>query len=254
MRIKLALALLLVATSASALTERHVHQTLNLDPNGRFSLDTHNGSVTITTWNQAKVDIDARIEAGDSDALQEDIDATEIRISGGGSSVDVQSNYDRIGWRHSGWIFGGESRSLPPVHYTISVPATAMVRIEDHNASVRVTGLQGDLRVNGHNGSIEVANHSGAANITAHNGDVHLEFARFSKPTQIETHNGTIDIKVPSDARFELDASGHHLGVDSDLPITVRETNRDSYRGNVNGGGALLKIETHNGSVRLRRS
>ncbi|MBV9071793.1 MAG: hypothetical protein JO231_23995, partial [Acidobacteria bacterium] len=149
----LAALLLFITTAASALTERRVHQTLNLDPTGRFSLNTHNGSITINTWNRPSVEIDARIDPGESDH-QEDVDAVDVRISGGGSSVRVETNYDKVPYRSSSWWFGGNNRTLPPVHYTISVPASAVVDIDDHNATVRVSGLAGDLRVSSHNGRV----------------------------------------------------------------------------------------------------
>ena len=249
----LAALFLFTATAASALTERRVQKTLNLDPTGRLSVNTHNGSITINTWNRASVEIEARIDPGESD-YQEDVDAVEVRISGGGSSVRIETNYDKVPYRTSSWWFGGNNRTLPPVHYTISAPATAVVDIDDHNASVRVTGLSGDLKVSSHNGRVDIENHSGGADITAHNGAIRLEYARFAKAAEIETHNGSIDVRLPSDARFNVDARGHHLGVDSDFPVTTREYGRDAYTGNVNGGGALLRISTHNGSVRLRRS
>ena len=246
-----AAAVLLFAATASA--DRRVHQTVNLDPTGTFSLDMHNGSVTITTWNQPRVEIDAVVEPGRY-GYEEDVDKVEIRISGSGRSVRVVTNYDAVGYHKSGWLFGDNNRVLPPVRYTISLPASASVDIEDHNATVRVAGLNGDLRVTAHNGSVDVDNHAGSVDLTAHNANVTVEFARFAKPASLETHNGSIDVRLPRDSRFNLDASGHRLGVDSDFPVVARHLDRSSYVGEVNGGGSRLRIETHNGSVRLRRS
>ncbi len=248
----LILAMFLFTGSALAVTDRNVHQVLNLSNSGRLTLVTHNGSVTITTWNQPKIDIAARIEQGDSD-YPEDVQNVDVRISGTGSSVRVETNYDAIPWRRIGW-FAGNERTLPPVHYTISLPATASVEIEDHNAVVRLTGLQGDVRVSAHNGRIVVVDHAGSATINAHNAEVEVGFSRFARPSEIETHNGTIDVRLPRDARFNVNASGHHIGVDSDFPVVARQLSRDSYVGGVNGGGPELRISTHNGSLRLRRS
>jgi opacity protein-like surface antigen len=245
------LAMLLLATAASA-ADRRVQQTVNLNPNGRFSLVTHNGSVTVSTWNQPRVQIDAVIEPGPS-GYDEDVAKVDIRISGSGSSVDVVTDFDRVGYHSTGW-FLGTNRVLPYVHYTISLPATASVEIEDHNATVRVARLTGDLRVSAHNGRIEISEHAGATDITAHNADVRVEFARFAKEAEVETHNGAIELRLPSEARFNLDARGHHLGVDSDFPVVARQLDRNSYVGEINGGGTRLRISTHNGSVRLRRS
>ena len=243
---------LLLATAASA-ADRRVHETANLDPSGRFSLVMHNGTVTVTPSNQSRVTIDATIEPGEI-GYDEDVDKVDIRVSGSGSSVHVDTNYDRVGYHRTGWLFAGDQRVLPPVHYTISLPSTASLEIEDHNATVRVTGMSGDVRISAHNGRIEANELGGAADITAHNADVRVGFTRFGKASEIETHNGSIDVRLPSDARFDIDARGHHLGVDSDFPVVARDLDRDTYVGNVNGGGARLRISTHNGSVRLRKS
>jgi len=248
----LAAAVLFVAAAASA-ADRRIHQVVNLDPTGTFSLDMHNGSVTVTTWNQPRVQIDAVVEPG-TNGFDEDVDKVDIRISGSGRSVRVETNYDAVGYHRVGWLFVGENRVLPPVRYTISLPASAAVEIEDHNATVRVAGLNGDLRVSAHNGSVDVDNHAGGVDLTAHNADVRVAFAQFGKPASLETHNGAIDVRLPGNSRFNLDASGHHLGVDSDFPVVAKHLDRSSYVGEVNGGGSRLRIETHNGSVRLRRS
>src|SRR5947199_130020 len=59
-RLFVALSIFLVATIAAA-SERKVHRTAQLDPAGSLSIDTHNGSITVTTWNQPTVDVVARI-------------------------------------------------------------------------------------------------------------------------------------------------------------------------------------------------
>jgi len=114
--------------------------------------------------------------------------------------------------------------------------------------------VQGDVRITAHNGSIDLQNVGGAATVNAHNADVHVEFNRFTRPSEIETHNGEIDIRLPSNARVNVNASAHHLDINSDFPVVAREMNRDTYIGGVNGGGPELRMTTHNGSLRLRRS
>lgn len=247
-----AIALLCVTAATAATDARLRRTTLAFAPNGRLSLTTHNGSVTVTTWNQPRIDVQARIEPGDSDH-PEDVDNVDVRVTGSGSSVRVETNYDKIPWRSS-WFFGGTSRTLPPVHYTIALPPGATVDIEDHNATVRVAGVQGDVRVNAHNGAIDLNGVGGGVDIDAHNADVRITYSRFARPAQIETHNGGIDIRLPSDARFNLNASGHHIDLDSDFPVVARQLDRDSYIGNVNGGGPELRLSTHNGALRLKRS
>jgi len=242
--------MLAVATIAAA-ADKRVHKTAALDPNGSLSIDTHNGHVVVNTWNQPTVDIVARIEPGEY-GTQEDVDKTEIKVTGSGSSVRIESDYTRVG-SHFAWF--GITRDLPPVHYTISMPATAQLTIDDHNANVRVTGLRNDIRINSHNGSIDISDLDGAASIETHNGDIRVGYRTFAKSSNFETHNGSIELRLPAGARFHVNANGHHMGVDSDFPTTITRSPREGrYVGDVNGGGPELRISTHNGSLRLKKT
>lgn len=249
-RITVFIFILLIASTAFALSDRVVHKTAALDPHGRLSIDTHNGSVTVTTWNRPEVDVQARIEAAWG-VTADDLRDTEIRVSGSGSSVSVNTDYTHV----EGWgLFNFGSRTLPPVHYTISMPATASLNVSTHNASARVRGLRNDVEVDTHNGAVDIGDLDGAAQVETHNGTVQLAFARFSKSARITTHNGSIEVHMPQSAAFRIDAEGHHLSFDSDFAATTKGLESDRFTGDVNGGGPALRISTHNGSVRIRKS
>ena len=241
--------LLLIATVASAATEKRIHKTASINPSGSVSIDTHNGTITVTTWNQPTVDINARIEAGEFGS-SDDVDKTDVKVTGSSNDVRIESDYSSVPTRLS-WF--GMSRNLPLIHYSIQMPATTRLSIEEHNARVHVSGLQNDLRVSGHNGSVDVAGQGGAADIETHNGDIRVAFTRFERTSSFETHNGGIDIRLPASARFRVNASGHHMDVDSQFP-TVLSRSSGRYIGDVNGGGPELRVSTHNGSLRLRKT
>jgi len=241
--------ILLIAAAPFALADKRVHKTVPLDANGSVVISTHNGTVTVTTWSQPNVDIDARIEpvAGGDPA---DVDKTEVKISGSGSSVRIESDYDAV-LPHMKWF--SLSRDLPPVHYTISMPATARLDVSGHNARVKVNGLRSDVNVESHNGPVDVVDFDGAANVETHNGDVSIGFNRFAKASRIETHNGSVQVTVPADTRLHVDASGHHLGVESELGVAATRVSDSHYSGDVNGGGPELRFESHNGTLRLKK-
>ncbi len=244
------LSLVLLATVAAAASDKRVHKTVPLNPNGSLSMDTHNGSIVVTTWNQPAVDVTARIEPGDFGS-PDDVEKTDVKITGSGSSVRIESDYSDVP-THISWM--GISHNLPLIHYTISMPATARLSIDDHNARVRVTGLHNDLRVSSHNGSVEVADFDGGAEIETHNGDVRIAYSRFAKRSTLETHNGGIEIRLPASAQFHVNANGHHMDVDSDFPTIITRSPREGrYVGDINGGGPELRVSTHNGSLRLRK-
>ncbi len=230
-----------------AATEKRVHKVVPLNGGGSLSISTHNGSITVKSWTQPSVDIDARIETGEW-GTAEDVDKTQVQITGSGSSVRVESDYSAVTWRH--FFFTG-MHELPPIRYTISMPATARLDIDDHNASVHVSGLRNDLRINSHNGSIEISDFDGGANVETHNGDVRVAYSRFAKSSSFETHNGAIEVQMPGQTRFHINAHGHHLGVNSEFPIVTSSMGGSRYVGDVNGGGPELRLVTHKGTFRL---
>ncbi len=247
-RLLVSISIFLVATIAAA-SERKIHRTAQLDLTGNLSIDTHNGSITVTTWNQPAVDVMARIEPADF-GKDEDVQKTDVKVTGSSGSVRIESDYSDVPTRLT-WF--GVQRDLPQIHYTISMPATARLDVDAHNARIRVTGLRGDLKVNTHNGDIDVADFDGGASIESHNGDVHIGYRSFTKSARVETHNGGIDFKLPAQARFHVDARGHHMDMSSDFPITVGSMRDSRYVGDVNGGGPELRVSTHNGALKLRK-
>jgi hypothetical protein len=239
---------------AHAGTVKNIHKTLPLGANGAVSIETHNGGINVLTWNQSAVDIEARIEAGDSD-YPEDVEKTTVRISSSGNDVHIASDYTGVGEHALGWFGFGSERVLPPVYYTVRMPATARLNIDDHNATVKVAGLHSDLTIRSHNGSVEVRDLDGAADIGTHNGDVRLAFARFAHAATIETHNGSCDVRLPAATRFSIAVDAHRSDpVDSEFALARAGAERSSYSADINGGGPRLRFSTHNGSLHLGKN
>ena len=247
-RLLVALSIFLVATIAAA-AERKIHRTAQLDPSGSLSIDTHNGSITITTWNQPTVDVTARIVPTEF-GRDEDAEKTDVKVTGSGGSVRIESDYTDVP-THLSWF--GVSRDLPLVHYTISMPATAKLNVDAHNASFRATSLRGDVNISTHNGDINILDFDGAARVETHNGDVRVGYRSFTKSARVETHNGRIELELPAQARFHVDARGHHMDMSSDFPMTVGSRGDSTYVGDVNGGGPEVRVSTHNGALKLRK-
>ena len=179
-RLLVSLSIFLVATIAAA-ADRKLHRTAQLDPSGSLSIDTHNGSITVTTWNQPNVDVTARIEPAEF-GRDEDVEKTDVKVTGSNSSVRIESDYTDVPTRLT-WF--GVQRDLPLIHYTISMPATARLTVDAHNASVKVTALRNDVKINTHNGDIDINDFDGGADIESHNGDVHLGYRNFTKSARV---------------------------------------------------------------------
>lgn len=252
--------LLTAASSVQAADTKEVHRTLALDRDGRVSVNTYKGSITVTTWERPEVRVDARIEPdGDCRESREKVQWTEVRISGGGGSVEITSDYDAVKHHARGFLglFDIETGSLPFVRYTIQMPATARLEIKDYKSGINVSDLKSDLKLHTYKGSVKVANLDGAARVDTYKGDVRVAFARFSRASRFDTHKGEIDVSLPKDSRFELDAdSGRRGDVESDFAMTMHAGRSRAPRasGAVNGGGPELRLTTYKGTLRVRSS
>ena len=156
------------------------------------------------------------------------------------------------------------------------------LRVDSHNGEVMVEQVEGDLRVTAYNGDIEFDRINGEIETRSHNGTIRLRdvtgggiFAESYNGRidgdftvdengmyEFETSNGTIDIRIPGDSKANVDvvARGRNFRTDFDeLADLEREQERDRrydrtlrINGDINGGGARLRLRTNNGSVRLR--
>ena len=245
---------------AAAVPVKNVHKTVPLSADGRLEISTYKGSIDVTTWDRPEAEITARVEADpgaedSADLAARKVDETRIEIDGGGSSVRVKSDYSRVKDGSLFWIFGNHG-TLPLVHYTVRMPATARLAIDDYKSDSRVTGLKADLKLHTYKGQVRVENLDGAANVDTYKGDVRVHYARYAHASRFETYKGEIEVRLPHDSRFELDAhEGRRGSVDSDFETVEHAGLRRSVstRGSINGGGPVLRFETSKGSLRLRK-
>ena len=76
--------LALLSGVALGAQERTVEETVTLEPGGRLSIKNSRGSVQLTSWDQPRVEVRARIEAPpdvDEEYGQRAIDGTTINVS-----------------------------------------------------------------------------------------------------------------------------------------------------------------------------
>jgi len=250
----IALALALGCAPLYAANTKNIDKTLPLTAHGAVTLDAHNGSIQIRTWDRAEIQIHVRIDAGGTSALaRHRFSETTVEIDGSPDRISIKSKLpygDGWGW----WFWWGDGDSSPDVQYTITAPRTARWTIRDHNAKAEIRDVNAAVELDTHNGSVWVANLGGPLELSMHNGHARIDFASFTHDSRIETHNGTVELALPASSRFQLHSNGHHMRVDSDFPVTVRssEHGRPNVDGQVNGDGPNLRLTSHNGGFRLR--
>lgn len=224
---------------------KSVDKTVALAPTGSVTLDTHNGSIDVHTWDRPQIEIHAWIESSvvSPDDLRR-FNETTIAVTSTADSVRITSEDPVVTWS----LFG----SNPSISYEITAPRTAYWTIRDHNGDAELHDVTGALNVEIHNGSLRVVHLDGPLEVNSHNGSVAVDFAAFHGAT-IMTHNGLADLTLPSTSGFDLRADGRIGQIDSDFAVLSRtlDRRRDGIEGTVNGGGSQLRFSSHNGELRL---
>jgi len=259
-----AFAVMLVAAfcvlSAKAQEIKEVRKSGSLNADGRVHIDTYKGSITITTWDKAEIDIYAKVEPDGYDRYSEEkVQDTELRIDLRSSEARIKTDYDRAKRHDRGFwgLFGGNSGSLPFVHYTIKMPRTARLVIKDYKSNTSVSDLRSDAEVETYKGRVEIRNLDGSLVLETYKGEVWVDFTNLARRSRFDTYKGEIDITLPKGKGFDVDADiGRRADFDSDFNLKerYRSSRRRDYdiRASINGGGPVLRLTTDKGRIRLR--
>src|SRR5690242_342189 len=123
------------------------HQSQPLNSAGKVSVESFNGAIEISTWEQDTVDISATKYA----STQQMADDLEIRVDHSADSVSVRAVQPSI--RH-----GNQGAK-----FVLRIPRTAVVdRITTSNGGIRVSQGSGPARLHTSNGSIHVLGLAGS--------------------------------------------------------------------------------------------
>lgn len=109
----------------------------------------------------------------------------------------------------------------------------------------------GDVEVSTGSGGMELTGIVGALKASAGSGRIKVD-GRQEGDWKISAGSGSVRVRLPADAAFTLNAETGSGGIDVDHPVTVTgKISKRHLRGDVRGGGHLLKIDTGSGGVRI---
>lgn len=157
--------------------------------------------------------------------------------------------------------------------FTLTVPAGATLDLSTSNGDLTALGTEAAIVADTSNGNIELTAGAGsvkastsngrvqvtpfdAATVTASssNGDVEFHGALLDGSSTFETSNGDVDLFVPSDSAFHLDADTSNGTVTCTLPMVVTRSERDELHADVGTNpAATMRASSSNGNVRVSR-
>lgn len=160
------------------------------------------------------------------------------------------------------------------VRYAIETPREVDVNLRTVNGKIEISGISGAIDATTVNDVIKLEGDKGPIRARTTNGSVRAEIGSLTEDAEFSTTNGTIGIEVhrcvgsvaalttngsinltlPADFAGQLDAEARRGRVHSDFPIPVVGKIRNRLKGEIGEGGeAVVKLRSTNGSIRLKR-
>jgi hypothetical protein len=122
------------------------------------------------------------------------------------------------------------------------------ITMEKLIGSIEAESVSGDIELSDVSGARVVKGNALSGTIT-YQGDINPE-GRY----ELKSHSGEIEMILPADAAFDLEASTFSGDIESDFEIVVTgKFNKKKVQGTVNGGGAAVKLNTFSGDVDLKK-
>ncbi len=145
------------------------------------------------------------------------------------------------------------------------------VRAKTGSGSIRATGVAGgfesttgsgdvrleqtspgSVRASSGSGTLELLGVRGSLEASAGSGSIRVE----GEPRgawRVHTGSGGVQLRIPGDAAFDLNAHTSSGTVSSNLPVLAEtSTSRKELRGRVRGGGVSVEVGTGSGDIEIR--
>jgi DUF4097 and DUF4098 domain-containing protein YvlB len=285
-----ALSLLAIASPAAA--ESRIEKDLELQPGGRFTLESEVGSVTLTGTSRAGAHI---VITSDRVDLNTELEFT-FTSGAGWASVTARRKHEPE-WGHN-----------ISAHFEIEVPTETRTEVRTGGGSITLSGLRGAADVKTSGGSISVSGLTGTLDAHTSGGSIHvrevtgdahvatsggpidvegldgslqahtsgggIRIDRVSGSVEaqtsggsiratyspgnrhggvLESSGGSIEVAIDPSANLNLDASTSGGSVSSDVPVRVVGTvSHSRMQGSIGSGGEELRLHTSGGSIRIR--
>ncbi len=147
------------------------------------------------------------------------------------------------------------------------------------SGDLEVEDIKGDIKIKGTSGDITLTNQLGSVSAETVSGDIELKGVTGAKSIDVgvisgdityegalekdgrysfQSHSGDVEVSLPENAAFEFSCRTFSGGIKSDFKMIVEmmgnlKRHKNDIRGEVNGGGADLNIETFSGDIYLNK-
>ncbi|HEX8128271.1 MAG TPA: hypothetical protein VF527_04155 [Pyrinomonadaceae bacterium] len=233
------------ATTTSGGSERRINESYELADDAQVDVHGINGPVTVETVDGNTAEVHVTSTARN----RSDLDANQIIIQHTGARLTVRGKGSN-NWGFWKWLRGGgEARH----NVLLKLPRRAELALSGTNGRVTIGETEGAVRVSGVNGPVEMGATRGFAEVSGVNGSVTLIITELDeRGLRVHGVNGGVELRLGSDVNADLSINGVNGRMTLEAPnVEVQEQKRDKLRARIGTGGAGIKVNGINGSVRL---
>jgi hypothetical protein len=215
---------------------------------GSLTVDgKRNGGISVRGENRSDILIRACVQTWGATAEEAQSLAKSIRIETGGT-VRAEGASEENGWS---------------VSYQILVPRSTNLNLTTMNGGISIGDVEGTIEFSAKNGGINLSNLAGDVKGKTTNGGLNIELSGNTwrgNGIDVETTNGGVHLSMPENyaARFETRTVNGGFRSDIAALQSEKEADENGYRRpgvnisrEINGGGALVRIVTTNGGVKI---
>ena len=206
-----------------------------------------NGGISVKGENRSDILIKACVQTwGESDEAARQL-AGNIRIETG-PTVRAEGAGEESNWS---------------VSYQIFVPRNTNLNLTTLNGGIAISNVEGNIEFEAKNGGIHLRDMAGDVKGKTTNGGLHIQLNgsgwKGSK-LDVETKNGGVHLEMPDSYAARFETRTVNGGFKSDVAaLNVEKPENDHTRGvnisrDLNGGGALVRVVTTNGGVKISSS
>lgn len=233
------------------------------DVDGSVSANTSGGSIDI---GNVTGDVEADTSGGTirignvGGDMYADTSGGNIEVGEGSGRVKLDTSGGTI---RAGWAMGPLVADTSGGNIFLDGSETS-IEADTSGGNIEISRSNGPVYADTSGGSILIRQSRGPIRADTAGGRVEAELLAFSgardATVELESSGGDVIVRIPADhgARIVADLEVSRRGRDnyriySDFPITIQEDERGNIlgRGEINGGGDPIVLETHNSDIHI---
>lgn len=199
-----------------------------------------NVSVDYKLWVPEKASVDVKSVSGD---------VRVTAIGGAGNVHSVSGNVD---------VLGAAGTDINLVSGDVTVEnILGDAYLKTVSGDVKATKVKGSVEVESVSGNLELMDVSDAKSVTGKSvsGDITYAGTILAGGNyELTAHSGNVEIRIPANSAFDLEAGTFSGTIDSDFEIQVMgKLSPKEVHGTVNGGGARIRAKSFSGNVEIKK-